>query len=431
MMGPMRFLSWVLLALALLSGLSAPRPAAALDRTLVVRGRALDRTGAPLAGARISARGSATLTATSDAQGRYMLRAVLGSPASLARAPFTLEVRAEYDGKRLPFVIQGSAFALDIALIPGGAPRARVRSNAPSAALAVAAAFVSTGAPEAVVEADFGGAAGSGAPRLSAVEEVPVPDAVGGGAATRPVPPVQAPGVVATRPTPSAPPIRTPAPVVRREPTKAPRDSTARTFAQRDSARRASAAAASRLQKARADSVSRVRAAARAASRREPPRGKPRVTRPLQPSVIASARLADTVRTVQLVVDVDSLGPPPGSSQARVQRIEPFAAPPPRSSESDSCACRLRGTVEVDWDRPLEQDLPVEILLSGPASQRAVVELFIGSPREFHMGPLPCGTYQLELRPGGRLRYALARGDGRIECRGSAQVRVVLTPVRR
>ncbi len=428
MKGTMRSPIPFLFAAALLTGLLAA-PVHALDRTLVVRGRAQDREGAPLAGARITARGSVTLTATTDAQGRYVLRTVVGSPASLARAPFTLEVRAEYDGRRLPFVIQGSAFALDVALVQGGAPRVRVRSNAPSASLAVAAAFVSTGAPEASVEVDFGGASATGAPRLSAVEEVAVPDAPPSGGMTRPAPattsrtPAPSPPRSNAAPTPAPARASTTAPT----PAPAPRDAATRSFAQRDSARRALAADAARAQQSRRDSLARLRAA----QRREPPRSKPRVTRPLEPSVVASARSQDTVRTVQLVVDVDSSAAATTPAAARVQRIEPFAAPAARDAESDSCACRLRGTVEVDWARPLEQDLPVEILLTGPATQREVVELFIGSPREFRMGPLPCGTYQLELRPGGRLRYALARGDGRIECRGSAQVRVVLTPVRR
>ncbi len=409
----MRPLSPRLLIPALLAALLLPATAAALDRTLVVRGRAVDREGSPIAGARISARGGATLTATTDASGRYELRVMIGSPASLERASFALEVRAEYDGRRLPFAIQGSAFALDVSLVPGTPARARVRSNAPSASLAVAAAFVSTGAPEAVVEIDFGGAGAGGAPRLSAVEEVPVANGAGSSASTRPSPP------------------STPAPVVRTPPASSPRPVPAASSARRDSLRRVAAAEAASLQRARAETLARARLAAREARGKSTPRITPRVTTPIATSIAASARQVDTLRTVQLVVEVDSLAGVPGDPEKRVQRIDPWATTATAMSDVDSCACRLRGTVEVDWDRPLEQDLPVEILLTGPASQRAQVELFIGSPREFHMGPLPCGTYQLELRPAGRLRYGLARGDGRIECRGSAQVRVVLTPVRR
>lgn len=428
----------LLLTLPLLAGLLAPGSALALDRTLVIRGRAVDPAGAPLAGARISARGSATLAATTDALGRYVLRTTIGSPASLARRPFTLEVRAEYDGRRLPFAIQGSAFALDVSMVRGDRAVARVRSNAPSAALAVAAAFVSNIAWEAVVEVEFGGSGPSGAPRLSAVEEVPVPDApsdMGSGDSSNPAAPRT---IAASKPTSSKPTPTKPAPV-RPDPSKSAPPTAVRTpptpsrvaatFAQRDSARNAASAEAARVRRARADSLARLQDAAR--KRNPAPRTKPGATRPLAPSVTLAARNADTLRTLLLVVDVDSTAVPALDGPARVQRIDPFSAPAARAVEPDTCACRLRGTVEVDWDRPLEQDLPVEIVLTGPASQRAEVELFIGSPREFHMGPLPCGTYRLEVRPGGRLRYALARGDSRIECRGSAQVRVVLTPVRR
>jgi hypothetical protein len=96
----------------------------------------------------------------------------------------------------------------------------------------------------------------------------------------------------------------------------------------------------------------------------------------------------------------------------------------------DSCACRLFGTVEIDWERPLERNFPIELTLAGPATQQVEVEMFMGSPREFRLGPLPCGDYRLVVRPRGRYRYAITRGDSvvSIRCAGVTQARVVLVP---
>jgi hypothetical protein len=57
----------------------------------------------------------------------------------------------------------------------------------------------------------------------------------------------------------------------------------------------------------------------------------------------------------------------------------------------------------------------------------------MGPPREFRLGPLPCGDYRLVVRARGKYRYALVRGDSvvTVRCEGSTQSRVVLEPVRR
>ena len=87
----------------------------------------------------------------------------------------------------------------------------------------------------------------------------------------------------------------------------------------------------------------------------------------------------------------------------------------------------------MDWERPLEKNIPVELTLEGPARQSTSVDLYMGPPREFRLGPLPCGEYKLTVRPRGRYRYALVRGDSvlTVRCDGHTQQRIVLEPVKR
>jgi hypothetical protein len=119
--------------------------------------------------------------------------------------------------------------------------------------------------------------------------------------------------------------------------------------------------------------------------------------------------------------------PPP-----EVERVKAIDGSPPPTAPFDSCACRLWGTVEIDWDRPLERNFPIALTFTGPATQRTDVEMFMGSPREFRFGPLPCGDYKLAVHPMGKLRYSVARGDSvlPVHCTGNMQVRLVLVPGR-
>jgi hypothetical protein len=398
--------------------LLAATVAVAQDRSLLVRGRVVDPAGLPLVGARVTARGTVTSSTVTDERGRYALTLALGRPAALARAPFTLEVRAEHRGRRLPFAIQGSAFALEMTLAAGEPPLARVRSNSPSAALAVAAALLTPAAPQAMVEADFGGAALGGTVELMASEEVPVPEAAG----LRPVG-ARVPDAVTPRP---ARPVAATARVA--DSVRAARRDSSR----REQAARSAAARAERDRRAQRDSVARAAARLQDHARQErtapPPRATASPPRPRDPARPAPGATV-SVR--------DSLAAPVTGAASRVRRVEPYAAgaagpaPVAANAVADSCVCRVRGTIEVQWERPLEQDLQVLVVLDGPVRTGTQVELFIGSPREFEFGPLPCGRYALGVEPLGRHRYRVVRGDGALDCRGSLQQRVVLTPARR
>ena len=187
----------------------------------------------------------------------------------------------------------------------------------------------------------------------------------------------------------------------------------------------------------RADSLAWV---ARRSAPKSPPSVKPRptvrrepVTKPAATKPAANAprvevSTPDTARTIAASTPL----PVATSPDPRVKRIEPFVEAP-RVSPTDTCACRLRGTVEVVWPRPLEEGLPIRLTLDGPARQRTEVTLDMGAPREFRLGPLPCGEYRLKIEPQGKMRYALQRGGDSmpVYCNGQTQVRVVLIPVRK
>lgn len=75
----------------------------------------------------------------------------------------------------------------------------------------------------------------------------------------------------------------------------------------------------------------------------------------------------------------------------------------------------------------------MKLELDAPGVKPADVTLFMGAPREFRFGPLPCGEWRLTVKPGGKLRYADVSGDSArvVPCSGATETRVVLVPVRR
>jgi len=362
------------LAAAALLALAAPAHAGMGDsRTLVVRGRVTDAAGRPLAGARLEMRGATSMSAFADTGGRYSLTVPIGSAASLERGPFAIELRASANGRRVALAGGASALALEIAATTG--TRVRVRSNLRDATDALIAAFACSGEATAWVVADFGAGGGGGTAALREVAEVDVehPEAPTA-AATAPVAPAMpAPGAGA---------------------------------AQGDSATARARPATTKPAAHRAG----VADSAVTASRAKPPgAARPAAQRATKPRRPAPA---------------DTAAHPVAATPPRPARIRP-AAPP-----LDSCSCRIVGTIEVDWERPLEQDFDVTLSAVGPDSAAARVHLFMGSPREFAIGPVRCGDYAFSIATRSRQRYALASEDSVVGCRGRTQVRVVLVPAR-
>lgn len=450
-----------LAALALSAAIVLPAFAGNAVRTLVVRGLVAKADGKPAVGARVSAKGpkgGVNVSATTDERGRFSLQMPMGSPTAIRAAAFSVEVRAEGGGKRLPLATGAPALGLVVDFAPGTS-RLRVRSNSPAATAAVITAFIQDGAPTAWVDADFGGAVrASGDMALSAEDEIGmagIAPAPGSGEReperAKPVP-ARTPAPIKIKPEPAAPPVATPvaepttaapkpATKIVKAPAPAPRvakpapDSAAIARAAAQAAARAEAREREIAARHTRDSLAALRRQdARDAKRAAAAKRKPATpTTPAGTTIAVTTAPADSARPQATPSPaLAPVAPPRAAGTPRVVAIEPFA-PPQAAPGADTCACRLRGTVEVDWERPLEKNIPVELTLEGPARQSTSVDLYMGPPREFRLGPLPCGDYKLTVRPRGRYRYALVRGDSvlTVHCDGHTQQRIVLEPVKR
>jgi hypothetical protein len=419
---------------------------AVTPRTVVVRGHAYAPDGVPLAGARVMARGTVSVNTFTDDNGRYTLSVPLGMPAGLRTAPFRLEVRAEASGRRLPLSGGGSSLVLD-ASWQAAAGRVRVQSNRQEAATAVATAIQVEDVTTAWIDADFGGAAKEAGGGHTFTQEAALPGSAPGAVAPRDTAPAGSAPVtpVAVAPRDTAP--AKPAPAVVAAPAApvavAPRDTaTAKpaplapvAVAARDTA---PAKPAPPVAAAPTAPVAPVAAAARdtapsAASTSAAAPESARVAGVAPPSANRppAASRGPAVPAPRIIASSRTVPAEPPRNP-RVRAMDPYArrdtvAPP------DSCRCTLRGTVEIDWTRPLEESTPVRVELESPAASAADLVLYMGAPREFRFGPLPCGEWRLRVRPGGKLRLADATGDTVrvVHCAGLAEMRVVLTTVKR
>ena len=113
----------------------------------------------------------------------------------------------------------------------------------------------------------------------------------------------------------------------------------------------------------------------------------------------------------------------------------PVVAAPPRraaTSPSDSCLCRIEGTLEVRWDHPLPERVPVALWLEDAPTVRDSVELLLGSPRAFVLPAAGCGPHRVRYLAYSRLKFNRLTSDPVIECtdQGHRQLRIVLEPVR-
>lgn len=400
---PARACMALLMLLALCLGAASAHAALDTPRTLVVRGRVLKADGSPLAGARISARGTVTVAAISDDRGRFSINAPMGAPVSLKRGAFTIEIRAESNGSRLAYAAGGPALAIEVSAV-GGTDRVRVRSNAAGATAAVITAFAQEGVLTAWVDADFGGAGSpKGVIEFKSVDEVALP-----GLGPAGTPPREKPQPPREKHAP-LPPAAEPAAHRPQAPAAAAPTDRWRT--------RDSLAAAQRAQKRAADSLVRAGAEARRIAMNLAMRAR----HDSLAQVKAARKHADSLATL--------------AHHAAIPAATAPATPAARSNASTpGCECRIRGTVEVGWDeRPLEENLPVTLTLEGTNEPAQEVELYLGAPREFRFGPLPCGERVLKVRTDGRLRYTIGKGDSvtSVRCNGNTQVRIVLAPQKR
>lgn len=128
-----------------------------------------------------------------------------------------------------------------------------------------------------------------------------------------------------------------------------------------------------------------------------------------------------------------SSNPAPGKSPRATRMNAPSADAGSDASKpagSDSCLCRIEGTVEVDSDQPLPARVPVLVYLEDSRKVADSVELFMGSPRQFNLRNVPCGVHTIKVKTLSKLKFQLTTADPVIDCSGGGyrQVRIVLEP---
>ena len=112
-------------------------------------------------------------------------------------------------------------------------------------------------------------------------------------------------------------------------------------------------------------------------------------------------------------------------------RVALGRAVPATPAPAAACGCRVSGTVEVRPGRPVRGRPRVEVSLAGLSAPRDTVTLFMGPPRAFDLGHVPCGRRALEVRPLGPRRFARVEPDSTaFDCvaGGARRFRVVLEP---
>jgi hypothetical protein len=134
---------------------------------------------------------------------------------------------------------------------------------------------------------------------------------------------------------------------------------------------------------------------------------------------------------LRITVSEGSAAPaPPAAAPAPAtppaQSVPPSPSPPPLSV----CQCRIQGTVEVDWDRPLQGRTQVTVQLEDNPRVRDTVELFMGSPRAFELRSVSCGPHRLLFETRSKQRFVLISPEPQVDCTGGGyrQVKLVLQP---
>jgi hypothetical protein len=406
------------------------RAAAARAATFVFSGGVAEPGGKPVRGAKVLLQGLVEPAALTDAEGRFSFSHVVPDVQALAVAPLRLVLRVSHKGWNLGLPTGEGALAVELRLVRAadGSAQLEVRSNDAGIAKAVAASFDAPGDATVTLSGGFMrqlGAEDRSEPVLGALEIVrmapaapaaPVaPDVAAAPAAaradsaarldtTRAAPPSVAPPATTrperpqsmrlfpSAPDPGAPPQPAPAPPPERQP--------------RDTAR------------IRVAPESRGPAPARSAP------GSAAADTTAHPGIRVSVR-PDTAALAPA-----SVGPGGGSAlRVALGRMLPDSQPPAPAGRA--CECRVKGTVEVRSDQSLRGALRVIVSIAEMPARRDTVTLFMGPPRPFDLGLVPCGSRRLEVRPLSARPFQVAPpaldvfdcGAGR-----TRQFRVVLVP---
>lgn len=437
----LRFLAFAA-SFLLVAAVPCAAPAAATRAaTFVFSGGVAEPGGRPVRGAKVLLQGLLEPAALTDAEGRFSFSHVVPDVQAFAAAPLRLVLRASHKDWNLALPTGESALAVELRLVrtADGNARIEVRSNDAGVAKTVAASFVVPGDVTVALSGGFIrqlGAEDRSEPALGALETVPVaPPAPAAGVATVATAALRADSAAmpALRPdrATTTPPVAVPIPVPQSRPERpesmrlfpsAPEPGTTPKPAPPAPVPPAKLLPVERQLR---DTV-RIRVA-------------PESRKAAPASGASGTAAADTtaLRGIRVTVRPDTAPPGPvpagssGGSALRVAlgRVLPDTQPPAPAGRA--CECRVKGTVEVSSDQSLRGALRVVVSIAGMTARCDTVALFMGPPRPFDLGLVPCGSHRLEVRPlSARLFTVAPPALDVFDCSAgrTRQFRVVLKP---
>jgi len=449
---------------AVFAGFGTANAAYSQRGLLTIQGRIVNAAGQPLADAWVFTKGSRRLSTYSQGDGHFALSIPSATLRELIRAPFTLEVHARHKSWNILHATGPALLALELYVESDslGGLELNIRSNDPKVATVIAQAAVLDANPRVVIEADFEGRPGlqhnDRNVRLVAVEKVRL-----AGLTLEEVDPVTSRRLESTSkrskrwsPVPAraeADVPRTPAAAVAETPADIRNDEpTALTMAQWEQddptidveqkitpavSRNVTPVPAKKLREAAVTipmdrTPSRAQASPHDTARHDLPLANREGTVASAAAPLDARPSAGAAATQALPNDIDdaprttsALAASPAAVGQSQRLIPERPRWMPKRTTAESCECMIRGTVETA--RPLSRGMKVTVWVEGSADAQADVELFMGSPRGFQLGPVACGDHRVLFSPASKQRYRLEPGGDRIECRGGTHhVRLVL-----
>ena len=434
----------------------APRPAAAASTRnyLTVQGQVLDAVGSVVPGTWVFCTGSRRASAAVDSTGAYTLEIPGATLEELERTPLRIRIQARLKGWRFALMSGATELGLEMRVTKDASrlPRLSVRSNDSSAVEAVASSVVLDANPRALLTATFVGSKGAQYDTQPAALTLGDEITVVGQAQS--IPELTADANAATtmsnKPVVVTPPLVTPPPqtspsTTAGKPTVYRPGVASDGGGSKDKPRTVHPGQASPSTSSSTTPSSGAAKPSTSATTPKPPPGDPVASRD---TARASGPAADpTLKPVTSRVaptsGVGSKAPLP-ESQVPATPPKPGGEPhpvpsagPAESGEVETnvpmCDCTIRGTVEVQSDRPLTSRTQVVVAIEGVPEIAAQVEMFMGSPRAFEIHPAPCGVRRLRLYTRSKQRFVLVSAEARLVCTegGTQQIRLVLEPVAR
>jgi len=403
-----RILSLAMPLLLVPAVLCAAPAAASRAATFVFSGGVAEPGGKPVRGAKVLLQGLVEPAAMTDAEGRFSFSYVVPDVEALAAAPLRLVLRATHKGWNLALPTGESALAVELRLVrtADGSARLEARSNDARVAGALAASFGVPGDATVALSGRFmrqRGAEDRSEPVLSALEiaRVAQPAPATGVATAAPAGArADSAAVPGTRPdTPSA----APGPEVQPARPRPERPESMRLFPSAPEPGTAPRPAPTPPPERQPRDTARSRVAP-----------EPHGPTPARGAPGAGAADSTALRGIRVSVRPDTTALAPasaGSSGGNVLRVALGRELPGTGSptpDTGACECKVRGTVEVRSEKPLSGTLRVVVSLAGRPAVRDTVALFMGPPRPFDLGRVPCGHHRLDVRPLTARRFTVA-----------------------